>query len=550
MQEEMTNEDETKQTSEKEQEDLVTDVSAVDLKHGPDNVLSSNDSGKSLTVSNSTPAKGDGNDKTKLKGVRLPCMPSRVLHLRQIPDNATEADVISLGLPFGRVTNVLILRGKSQAFLEMASEENAVSMVNYCSSAIPHIHNQPVYIQYSNHRELKTDNLHTQANVQAALQAVNTVQCGNVAITSTLAPEAGVSPSHSSVLRIIIENLFYPVTLEVLYQIFSRFGFVLKIVTFTRNNQFQALIQFAEPVNAYYAKMALDGRNIYNACCTLHIDFSKLTSLKVKYNNEKSRDFTRFDLPASDVQLPLDPAIIAAFGSEGIIFQPHVATGGFGPFAYIPQVTTSVTSVQMSNPGVQGNSVLLVSNLNPEAITPHGLFILFGAYGDVLRVKIMFKNKENALVQMADATQAQIAISNLNGQKLYGKFIRATLSKHQNIQLPREGEDDNGLTKDYSNSPLHRFKKPGSKNFQNIFPPSATLHLSNIPTSVSFDDLKSLFARTGSTVKAFRFFQRDCKMALIQLGSVEEAVHALIELHDYDLGENHHLRVSFSRSTI
>lgn len=61
---------------------------------------------------------------------------------------------------------------------------------------------------------------------------------------------------------------------------------------------------------------ALNGRNIYNACCTLHIDFSKLTSLKVKYNNEKSRDFTRFDLPAADGQLPLDPAIIAAFGKE------------------------------------------------------------------------------------------------------------------------------------------------------------------------------------------------------------------------------------------
>lgn len=35
-------------------------------------------------------------------------------------------------------------------------------------------------------------------------------------------------------------------------------------------------------------------------------------------------------------------------------------------------------------------------------------WISIGAYGDVLRVKIMFKNKENALVQMADATQAQI----------------------------------------------------------------------------------------------------------------------------------------------
>ena len=72
-------------------------------------------------------------------------------------------------------------------------------------------------------------------------------------------------------------------------------------------------------------------------------------------------------------------------------------------------------------------------------------------------------------------------MSHLNGQKLHGKPIRITLSKHQTVQLPREGQEDQGLTKDYGNSPLHRFKKPGSKNFQNIFPPSATLHLSNIP---------------------------------------------------------------------
>lgn len=72
-------------------------------------------------------------------------------------------------------------------------------------------------------------------------------------------------------------------------------------------------------------------------------------------------------------------------------------------------------------------------------------------------------------------------MNHLSGQRLYGKVLRATLSKHQAVQLPREGQEDQGLTKDFSNSPLHRFKKPGSKNFQNIFPPSATLHLSNIP---------------------------------------------------------------------
>ncbi|KAF1503380.1 Polypyrimidine tract-binding protein 3, partial [Megadyptes antipodes antipodes] len=502
-----------------------------------------------------------GNDKKKFKGDKSSCSPSRVLHLRQIPSDVTEAEVISLGVPFGKVTNLLMLKGKSQAFLEMASEEAAVTMVNYYTPATPHLRSQPVYIQYSNHRELKTDNLPNQARAQAALQAVNAMQSGSLAVTSALAAEGGPLPGQGSVLRIIVENLFYPVTLEVLYQIFSKFGAVLKIITFTRNNQFQALLQYADPMHAYYAKMALDGQSVYTACCTLRIEFSKLTSLKVKYNNDKSRDFTRLDLPSGDGQPPLEPSIAAAFGkkpsllvsSDAINTLPGLSVPAAPATLTSLAVTTSAVSGQMTIPGVTdvpGNSVLLVSNLNPEAITPHGLFILFGVYGDVHRVKIMFKKKENALVQMADAMQAQLAISHLNGQRLYGRVLRATLSKHQTVQLPREGQDDQGLTKDYSNSPLHRFKKPGSKNFQNIFPPSATLHLSNIPSSVTVDDLKNLFASTGSTVKAFRFFQKDCKMALIQLGSVEEALHALIELHNHDLGENHHLRVSFSKSTI
>ncbi|MBZ3878386.1 Polypyrimidine tract-binding protein 3 [Sciurus carolinensis] len=425
------------------------------------------------------------------------------------------------------------------AFLEMASEEAAVTMVNYYTPVTPHLRSQPVYIQYSNHRELKTDNLPNQARAQAALQAVSAVQSGNLALPGAPSSEGTVLPGQSPVLRIIIENLFYPVTLEVLHQIFSKFGTVLKIITFTKNNQFQALLQYADPVNAHYAKMALDGQNIYNACCTLRIDFSKLTSLNVKYNNDKSRDFTRLDLPTGDGQPSLEPPMAAAFGAPGIISSPYAGAAGFAPAIGFPQatglsvpavpgalgpltLTSSAVTGRMAIPGasgIPGNSVLLVTNLNPDLITPHGLFILF-------------------------------AMNHLSGQRLYGKVLRATLSKHQAVQLPREGQEDQGLTKDFSNSPLHRFKKPGSKNFQNIFPPSATLHLSNIPPSVTMDDLKNLFTEAGCSVKAFKFFQKDRKMALIQLASVEEAIQALIELHNHDLGENHHLRVSFSKSTI
>uniref|UniRef100_A0A2D4Q300 Polypyrimidine tract-binding protein 1 n=2 Tax=Micrurus TaxID=8634 RepID=A0A2D4Q300_MICSU len=524
-------------------------------------------------MSSNSASAANGNDSKKFKGdSRSAGVPSRVIHIRKLPSDVTEAEVISLGLPFGKVTNLLMLKGKNQAFIEMNTEEAANTMVSYYTTIAPVLRSQQIYIQFSNHKELKTDNSPNQARAQAALQAVNSVQSGNLALSaSAAAVDAGMAMAgQSPVLRIIVENLFYPVTLEVLYQIFSKFGTVLKIITFTKNNQFQALLQYADPLNAQYAKMALDGQNIYNACCTLRIDFSKLTSLNVKYNNDKSRDFTRLDLPSGDGQPSLDPTMAATFGTPSIISSPYAGAAGFAPAIGFPQaaglsisavpsalgplaISTSAMTGRMALPGVTGlpgNSVLLVSNLNPDAITPDGLFILFGVYGDVHRVKIMFNKKENALVQMADATQAQLAMNHLNGQKLFGKVLRITLSKHQAVQLPREGQEDQGLTKDYGNSPLHRFKKPGSKNFQNIFPPSATLHLSNIPPSITVDDLKNLFAGTGSIVKAFKFFPKDRKMALIQLGTLEEAIQALTELHNHDLGENHHLRVSFSKSTI
>ncbi|XP_070602632.1 polypyrimidine tract-binding protein 2 isoform X2 [Erythrolamprus reginae] len=527
---------------------IVTDV-AVGVKRGSDELLSGSVLNSPNSNMSSIVVTANGNDNKKFKGEdKMDGAPSRVLHIRKLPGEVTETEVIALGLPFGKVTNILMLKGKNQAFLELATEEAAVTMVNYYSAVTPHLRNQPIYIQYSNHKELKTDNTLNQ-RAQAVLQAVTAVQTTNTSISGTTVSESAVTPAQSPVLRIIIDNMYYPVTLDVLHQIFSKFGAVLKIITFTKNNQFQALLQYGDPVNAQQAKLALDGQNIYNACCTLRIDFSKLVNLNVKYNNDKSRDYTRPDLPSGDGQPALDPAIAAAFAKETSLL---AVPGALSPLG-IPNAAAAAAAagrVGMAGVSTGGNTVLLVSNLNEEMVTPQSLFTLFGVYGDVQRVKILYNKKDSALIQMADGNQSQLAMSHLNGQKMYGKIIRVTLSKHQTVQLPREGLDDQGLTKDFGNSPLHRFKKPGSKNFQNIFPPSATLHLSNIPPSVSEDDLRMLFGNTGGTVKAFKFFQRDHKMALLQMSTVEEAIQALIDLHNYNLGENHHLRVSFSKSTI
>ncbi|NXX12889.1 PTBP1 protein, partial [Podargus strigoides] len=549
-------------------------LSSFLFQRGSDELFSTCVTNGPFIMSSNSSSAANGNDSKKFKGdSRSAGVPSRVIHVRKLPSDVTEAEVISLGLPFGKVTNLLMLKGKNQAFIEMNTEEMANTMVNYYTTVTPVLRSQPIYIQFSNHKELKTDSSSNQVRAQAALQAVNSVQSGNLALSaSAAAVDAGMAMAgQSPVLRIIVENLFYPVTLDVLHQIFSKFGTVLKIITFTKNNQFQALLQYADPVSAQHAKLSLDGQNIYNACCTLRIDFSKLTSLNVKYNNDKSRDYTRPDLPSGDNQPSLDQTMAAAFGAPGIISASPYAGAGFPPTFAIPQAAgLSVPNVhgalaplaipsaaaaaaaagRIAIPGLTGagNSVLLVSNLNPETVLVSSLFE--GVYGDVQRVKILFKKKENALVQLTDGNQAQLAMSHLNGQKLHGKPIRITLSKHQTVQLPRETQEDRGLTKDYGNSPLHRFKKPGSKNFQNIFPPSATLHLSNIPPSVTEEDLKMLFSSNGGMVKGFKFFQKDRKMALIQMSSVEEAIQSLIDLHNHDLGENQHLRVSFSKSTI
>ncbi|KAM3605063.1 uncharacterized protein V6R79_020021 [Siganus canaliculatus] len=339
---------------------------AVGVKRGSDELNMYSSSPNSMTA--------NGSDTKKQRLDESP--PSRVLHIRKLPNEVSETEVIALGLPFGKVTNILMLKGKNQAFLELGTEEAAITMVNYYTAVTPQVRNTPVFIQYSNHKELKTDSALNQ-RAQAVLQAVSAVQDG-----SSPSSDTGVldlAPPPSPVLRIIIDNMFYPVTLDVLQQIFSKFGTVMKIITFTKNNQFQALLQFSDPVNAQQAKLSLDGQNIYNSCCTLRIDFSKLVNLNVKYNNDKSRDYTRPDLPTGDGEsaskdhslLGTPSGALASYSSGGGYSSSLSLSQGGGaisPLSAAAAAAAAAGRVALSGSGVSG--VLLASNLNEEVLYP------------------------------------------------------------------------------------------------------------------------------------------------------------------------------------
>lgn len=58
------------------------------------------------------PCSANGSDSKKQRLDESP--PSRVLHIRKLPNEVSETEVIALGLPFGKVTNILMLKGKNQ----------------------------------------------------------------------------------------------------------------------------------------------------------------------------------------------------------------------------------------------------------------------------------------------------------------------------------------------------------------------------------------------------------------------------------------------------
>lgn len=88
-------------------------------------------------------------------------------------------------------------------------------------------------------------NCSTVAILQNNTSVVNASSAGN---------NTNAAGGPNTVLRVIVETLMYPVSLDILHQIFRRFGNVLKIVTFTKNNSFQVCVYSTMPP----AKLAIN----------------------------------------------------------------------------------------------------------------------------------------------------------------------------------------------------------------------------------------------------------------------------------------------------
>ncbi|KAL3146648.1 hypothetical protein ABBQ32_000876 [Trebouxia sp. C0010 RCD-2024] len=139
----------------------------------------------------------------------------------------------------------------------------------------------------------------------------------------------GPNPMDGNVLLCSIENQAYPVNVEALHTVFQPYGFVQKIACFEKNNTWQALIQYPDPVSASNAKTALEGHAIYDGGYNrLKISFSVHRDLNVKGQNDKSMDYT---LTAGAPALAFPPAPAAAPLGGALPGRPSAPAPANGP---------------------------------------------------------------------------------------------------------------------------------------------------------------------------------------------------------------------------
>lgn len=82
----------------------------------------SNDGEPNLTPHFPIPRTVDGTDRLCVSE-RAQCIPCRVLHLRHLPADVSEQEVLALALPFGRVSKLITLKTKNQVSGEPLGEK-------------------------------------------------------------------------------------------------------------------------------------------------------------------------------------------------------------------------------------------------------------------------------------------------------------------------------------------------------------------------------------------------------------------------------------------
>jgi len=316
-------------------------------------------------------------------------------------------------------------------------------------------------------------------------------------------------PNH--ILLITVLNAKYPINVEVIYKVCNIVGKIKRIVCFERNTVVQAMVEFDTLENASKARTSLHGCDIYNNCCTMKVEYSKMENLRVRENGPMSWDFTVGKMEREERR----PVILnepemgggVAMGENGrgadfmggmrsMDMMGSMGEGRGQPFGHGPSMER-----MMGGGGDRGgwerSCVVVVHNLAQGEVNCDRLFNLVCQYGNVSKIFFMKTKPGCAMVEMSDHDGAQRAVANLQSAVLFGNKVQLDISKKHiritNAPLEFELPDGSSSVKDYfGNNRLNRFNTPEMAKKNRILAPTKVVHFYGIP-KVSDQEIEDLF---------------------------------------------------------
>lgn len=174
-------------------------------------------------------------------------------------------------------------------------------------------------------------------------------------------------------------------------------------------------------------------------------------------------------------------------------------------------------------------SKLLIQEV-PHSILQDMLFNLCSLYGNIHEIWLHAELK-HALVCYENSEQVSMAQANLNGLVIFEHQLKTKLASDEAAlsDMVMDGEEV-----DFRQNHNQRFKIPGSKNHNNVNPPSTTIHLSNLPDSYDLGRINDMFSGVAMA-QNISYFSGSKTMALANFDSISQAAEVLLTFHNFNL---------------
>lgn len=461
--------------------------------------------------------------------------PSPVVHVRNVPEFTQPPQLAEAFQPYGVVNYILQMSGGRQALVEFENVDSAVRVVSQSVDAM-FIGTQQVYVNYSKSQSINR----SRGGFDPARGVVGPSNEGG---SSRREQNGGASGQPTHILFMTVANAQFPITTDVIHQICSPYGPILRIVIIRRQMP-QCLVEFQAVDAAARAAASLHGADIYSGCCTLSVEFSSTPTLNVRRNDDTTMDYTnefqqnqqggqgqgQYGAQRGGFQKP----VLSATPTQ---HNPHFggANGGYGQ-----QQRGAYGAAGFQAPGMHGTGggsvVLMIYNLDPS-MDPAKLYNLLCIYGNVVKIKFLVRKQGTAMVEFQDPHYARTVKENLAKTTVCGKEIDIHYSKATSIGgSPGADTLENGSEAFVAYEPTnpgHRFRRgPGGQ----VYRPSNTVFFSNAPPGCTMELLQSeCLKNTTHAPVNHVFFAKDQERkasGLIEYASIVDATNVIVHCNN------------------